>query len=84
MSSQTPWETLWRTLEKDHFRNKQKLENLHVAFISDVILHIYDIPDVNKNLDSSQEPGTSSQTPWMTLSRAYEKDNFQSRQRLDT
>ena len=60
MSSQTPWETLWRTLEKDPFQNKQKLENLHVAFISDVILHIYDIPDVNKNLDSSQEPGTSS------------------------
>ena len=81
MSSQTPWETLWRTLEKDHFQNKQKLENLHVAFILNMK---YDIPDVKNNLDSSQEPGTSSQTPWMTLSRAYEKDNFQSRQRLDT
>ena len=62
MSSQTPWETLWRTLEKDPFQNKQKLENLHVSFIlhiydiPDVILHIYDIPDVKYDLDSSQEP----------------------------
>ena len=73
MSSQTPWETLWRTLENDHFQNKQKFENLHVAFIPDVILHMYDIPDVKNNLDSYQEPGTSSQTPWMTLWRAQEK-----------
>ena len=31
--------------------------------------HAYSIPDVKYTIDSSQEPGLSSQTPWRTLWR---------------